>query len=216
MVHGSFFQDYNSRESDRNTPVTPFRSLKINDESTLGIAWASSNLGVKSVTVSYLICCRYFITKCFRFFITKWDSFITKCNSVYKLRELYYKTWQLLQKEGFITNCHPTRWYLWFYILFPCFIFNLCVYMCVCVCVRVCVCTCVYVCVCVCVRVCTCVCVRVCVCVCVSVCLCVCVSVCVFWRNSWWIKSFKQSELKTPFFLRNLNIQHRSFSLVTR
>ena len=182
MVHGSFFLEYNSRESDRNTPVTPFRSLKIKDESTLGIAWTSGNLGVNSVTVSYLICCRYFITKCFRFFITKCDSFITKCNSFYKLRELYYKMWQLLQNEAFITNCHTTRWYLWFYILFLCFIFNLCV----------------------------------CVCVCVCVCLSLCVSVWVFWRKSWWIKSFKQSELKTPFYLRNLNIQHRSFSLVTR
>ena len=32
--------EYDSRESDRNTPVTPIPSLKMKDKRTLGIAWA--------------------------------------------------------------------------------------------------------------------------------------------------------------------------------
>ena len=55
-----------------------------------------------------------FITKCVRFYITKWNRsllqnvsgfFITKCNSYYKLQQLYYKMWQLLQNATFITDC---------------------------------------------------------------------------------------------------------------
>ena len=42
-----------------------------------------------------------FITKCVRFFITK-------CDSCYKLRQLYYKMRQLLQNATFITNCDST------------------------------------------------------------------------------------------------------------
>ena len=32
--------EYDSRESDRNIPVTPIPSLKMKDKRTLGIAWA--------------------------------------------------------------------------------------------------------------------------------------------------------------------------------
>ena len=42
-----------------------------------------------------------FIKKCVRFFITK-------CDSCYKLRQLYYKMRQLLQNVTFITNCDST------------------------------------------------------------------------------------------------------------
>ena len=43
-----------------------------------------------------------FITKCVRLFITKCDSFVTKRNSYYKMR-------QLLQNVTFITNCDTTQ-----------------------------------------------------------------------------------------------------------
>ena len=42
-----------------------------------------------------------FIAKCVRFFIPK-------CDSCYKLRQLYYKMRQLLQNVTFITNCDST------------------------------------------------------------------------------------------------------------
>ena len=38
-----------------------------------------------------------FITKCARFFIAKYNSCITKCDSCYKLRRFYYKMRRLLQ-----------------------------------------------------------------------------------------------------------------------
>ena len=43
---------------------------------------------------SYLItkCDRYFISKCVRFLITKCKSFITKCNSYYKMRHLSHQS----------------------------------------------------------------------------------------------------------------------------
>ena len=42
-------------------------------------------------------------------FITKYvRSFITKCDSYYKMRRFYYKTWQLLQNATFMTNCDST------------------------------------------------------------------------------------------------------------
>ena len=89
-------------------------------------------LGVKSVTVSYLIhndslsqnitdiitkCDKLFyykmrqkfITKCVRFYITKCDSFNIKCDSYYKLRRFYYKMQQLLQNATFMTNCDSTH-----------------------------------------------------------------------------------------------------------
>ena len=40
--------------------------------------------------------------------ITNCDSFITKCNSSYKLQQFYYKIRQLLQNATFITNCDST------------------------------------------------------------------------------------------------------------
>ena len=41
------------------------------------------------------------MTKCGKVFSTKWDSFITKYDS-------YYKMWQLLQNAMFITKCVGT------------------------------------------------------------------------------------------------------------
>ena len=39
------------------------------------------------------------------FFITKYDRFIIKDNSYYKLQQCYYKMRQLLPIATFITNC---------------------------------------------------------------------------------------------------------------
>ena len=46
-----------------------------------------------------------FITKCVCFFITKYDRFIIKDNSYYKLQQCYYKMRQLLPIATIITNC---------------------------------------------------------------------------------------------------------------
>ena len=55
-----------------------------------------------------------FITKCVRFFITRYDSCITKCNRYYKLRWLYYKIFTFIT---FITHSEITEiyqnWCIW-------------------------------------------------------------------------------------------------------
>ena len=44
-----------------------------------------------------------------RFFITKWDSFMTNCDSYYKMHRIYYKMRQLLKNTSFITKCVGTK-----------------------------------------------------------------------------------------------------------
>ena len=53
----------------------------------------------------------YFITKCDKnlFFATKYDSFITKCDSSYKWRQFYRKRRKLLQNATFIINFDSTN-----------------------------------------------------------------------------------------------------------
>ena len=53
-------------------------------------------------------CDSYVIPKYIRFFITKWDSFISNCDSYDKIRGFYFKMWQLLQSASFITKCVGT------------------------------------------------------------------------------------------------------------
>ena len=76
----------------------------------------------------------------------------------------------------------------------PSFVFNVCLFVCLCVCVSVCLCVCVSVSLCVCVFVCLCLCVSVyfyvsvcvsvyvgfslCVCMCLCMCVCLCVTQC--------------------------------------
>ena len=111
--------------SGRVTKISPASPPLSNDleQRDIGNSMSVKNLilGVNSVSLLQFItkCYRYYykmrqlfyykIWQRFRFFITKCNNLITKCDSYYKLRQFHYKMWQLFQNAIFITNCDNTK-----------------------------------------------------------------------------------------------------------
>ena len=121
QISGEISKPFWSMRSERvwqkytppSSPLSKDKGLK-----NIGHSVSIRNLifGVSSVTVSGFT--RYdsllqnatdVITKCVWFFITKCDSFITKCNTYYKIPRFCYKMRQLLENATFITNCDSTN-----------------------------------------------------------------------------------------------------------